>query len=56
MNPGLRSLHLNAFRDEGVFCGALAVRIRDEVAAAPEPAGERVQVRREQKATITARV
>jgi 7-cyano-7-deazaguanine reductase len=53
-------LYLNAFRSEGVFCEALAVRIRDEVAAALVLAPGRVRVVLEQKArggiTITARV
>jgi 7-cyano-7-deazaguanine reductase len=53
-------LYLNAFRNEGVFCEALAVRIRDEVAAALEIAADQVRVELEQKArggiTITARV
>ena len=53
-------LYLNGFRNEGVFCEALAVRIRDDVAAALELATERVTVALEQKArggiTITARV
>jgi 7-cyano-7-deazaguanine reductase len=53
-------LYLNHFRNEGVFCEALAVRIRDDVAAALalEPGAVRVEL--EQKArggiTITARV
>ncbi len=53
-------LYLNAFRNEGVFCEELAVRIRDDVAAALEVAAERVTVTLEQKArggiTITATV
>ena len=53
-------LYLNSFRSEGVFCEALAVRIRDDVAAALEIAADRVQIALEQKArggiTITARV
>lgn len=53
-------LYLNSFRNEGVFCEALAVRIRDDVAAALEIATDRVQIALEQKArggiTITARV
>jgi len=52
-------LYLNTFRNEGAFCEALAVRIRDEVAAALELAPERVRITLEQKArggiTITAR-
>jgi len=43
-------LHLMTFRNEGVFCEALAVKIRDDVAAALElPPGE-VQVTLTQKA------
>jgi 7-cyano-7-deazaguanine reductase len=53
-------LYLNAFRNEGAFCEALAVRIRDGVAAALELPAERVRITLEQKArggiTITARV
>jgi 7-cyano-7-deazaguanine reductase len=51
-------LYLSSFRNEGVFCEALAVQIRDDVAAALELAPERVTVTLEQKArggiTITA--
>ena len=51
-------LYLNSFRNEGVFCEALAVRIRDDVAAALEIEPDRVTVTLEQKArggiTITA--
>jgi 7-cyano-7-deazaguanine reductase len=51
-------LYLAGFRNEGAFCEALAVRIRDDVAEALELHGERVQVTLEQKArggiTITA--
>jgi 7-cyano-7-deazaguanine reductase len=51
-------LYLAGFRNEGAFCEALAVRIRDDVAEALELPGERVQVTLEQKArggiTITA--
>jgi len=51
-------LYLASFRNEGVFCEALAVRIRDDVAAALELGQERVSVTLEQKArggiTITA--
>jgi len=51
-------LYLARFRNEGVFCEALAVRIRDDVAGALELPPERVQVTLEQKArggiTITA--
>jgi 7-cyano-7-deazaguanine reductase len=53
-------LYLARMRDEGVFCEALAVRIRDDVAAALDLDAERVTVSLEQKArggiTITARV
>jgi 7-cyano-7-deazaguanine reductase len=53
-------LYLNSFRNEGVFCEALAVRIRDDVAAALQIEPDRVQIALEQKArggiTITARV
>jgi 7-cyano-7-deazaguanine reductase len=51
-------LYLARFRDEGAFCEALAVRIRDDVAKALELPPERVTVTLEQKArggiTITA--
>jgi 7-cyano-7-deazaguanine reductase len=51
-------LYLARFRDERAFCEALAVRIRDDVAAALELPPERVTVTLEQKArggiTITA--
>ena len=51
-------LYLARFRNEGAFCEALAVRIRDDVAAALELSVERVTVTLEQKArgviTITA--
>src|SRR5215210_4214664 len=43
-------LYLNGFRNDGVFCEALAVRIRDDVAAALEVELERVRVTLEQKA------
>lgn len=53
-------LYLNAFRNEGAFCEALAVRIRDDIAAALELAADAVTITLEQKArggiTITARV
>jgi len=53
-------LYLNAFRNDGVFCEELAVRIRDDVATALELAPGRVTVTLEQKArggiTITATV
>jgi len=51
-------LYLNAFRNEGCFAEALAVRIRDDVAAALELPKGRVRVTLVQKArggiTITA--
>ena len=51
-------LYLMTFRNEGVFCEALAVRIRDDVAQALELGPERVTVTLVQKArggiTITA--
>jgi 7-cyano-7-deazaguanine reductase len=51
-------LYLNGFRNEGVFCESLAVRIRDDVARSLDVAPERVTVTLEQKArggiTITA--
>jgi len=51
-------LYLNGYRNDGHFCEALAVKIRDDVARALELPGDRVQVTLEQKArggiTITA--
>jgi 7-cyano-7-deazaguanine reductase len=51
-------LYLATYRNEGVFCEALAVRIRDDVAAALELSAEKVRVSLTQKArggiTITA--
>jgi 7-cyano-7-deazaguanine reductase len=51
-------LYLASFRNEGHFCEALAVRIRDDIAAALELPADRVRVTLEQKArggiTITA--
>ncbi|TML17086.1 MAG: preQ(1) synthase [Actinobacteria bacterium] len=51
-------LYLNSFRNEGVFCEALAVKIRDDVAEALGLTAEDVTVTLEQKArggiTITA--
>ncbi len=51
-------LYLARFRDQGAFCEALAVRIRDDVAEALDLDHERVTVTLEQKArggiTITA--
>ena len=51
-------LYLAAFRNEGAFCEALAVRIRDDVATALELPADKVRVTLEQKArggiTITA--
>jgi 7-cyano-7-deazaguanine reductase len=53
-------LYLSRFRDQGVFCEALAVQIRDEVAAALELDRTAVSVSLRQKArggiTITASV
>jgi 7-cyano-7-deazaguanine reductase len=53
-------LYLATFRNEGVFCEELAVRIRDDVASALELPPDRVTVALEQKArggiTITAAV
>jgi 7-cyano-7-deazaguanine reductase len=43
-------LYLSSFRDQGHFCEALAVRIRDDVAAALALAPERVRVTLRQKA------
>ena len=51
-------LYLAAYRNEGVFCEALAVKIRDDVAEALELEPDRVRVVLTQKArggiTITA--
>jgi 7-cyano-7-deazaguanine reductase len=51
-------LYLNGFRNEGVFCEALAVKIRDDIAEALELPIEKVRVTLRQKArggiTITA--
>jgi 7-cyano-7-deazaguanine reductase len=51
-------LYLASYRNEGAFCEALAVRIRDDVAGALELAAENVRVTLQQKArggiTITA--
>jgi len=51
-------LYLAGFRNEGAFCEALAVRIRDDVAEALELPTDAVRVSLEQKArggiTITA--
>lgn len=53
-------IYLSRFRDQGAFCEALAVRIRDEVAAALELEAPGVHVTLRQKArggiTITASV
>ena len=43
-------LYLNRFRNEGAFCEALAVRIRDDVAEALELPADRVHVTLRQKA------
>ena len=51
-------LYLSRYRNEGAFCEALAVRIRDDVAEALDLAAARVHVTLEQKPrggiTITA--
>ena len=51
-------IYLSGFRNEGAFCEALAVRIRDDVAETLELPREKVHVTLEQKArggiTITA--
>jgi 7-cyano-7-deazaguanine reductase len=51
-------LYLNGFRNEGAFCEALAVQIRDDVAEALELQADKVRVTLDQKArggiTITA--
>ena len=51
-------LYLSRYRDEGHFCEALAVKIRDDVAEALELPSDKVRVMLEQKArggiTITA--
>ena len=51
-------IYLSGYRNEGAFCEALAVRIRDDVAEALEVPHEKVHVTLEQKArggiTITA--
>jgi len=51
-------LYLSRYRDEGHFCEALAVKIRDDVAEALELPSDKVRVTLEQKArggiTITA--
>ena len=53
-------IYLSRFRDQGAFCEALAVQIRDEVAAALELGKDDVHVSLRQKArggiTITASV
>jgi 7-cyano-7-deazaguanine reductase len=53
-------LYLSSYRNEGVFCEALAVRIRDDVADALGLDADSVRVRLTQKArggiTITASV
>ena len=51
-------LYLSGFRNEGAFCEALAVKIRDDIAAALELPADKVRVTLKQKArggiTITA--
>jgi NADPH-dependent 7-cyano-7-deazaguanine reductase QueF len=53
-------LYLMQFRNEGQFCEALTVRIRDDVAAALELEADRVHVTLQQKSrggiTIVASV
>jgi 7-cyano-7-deazaguanine reductase len=53
-------IYLSRFRDQGAFCEALAVQIRDEVAAALELGPAEVHVTLRQKArggiTITASI
>jgi 7-cyano-7-deazaguanine reductase len=43
-------LYLAGFRNEGAFCEALAVKIRDDVAEALDLAGDKVRVTLKQKA------
>ena len=43
-------LYLSGYRNEGRFCEALAVKIRDDVAEALELAADKVQVTLRQKA------
>jgi 7-cyano-7-deazaguanine reductase len=43
-------LYLNGFRNEGAFCEALAVKIRDDVAEVLELPAEKVRVTLRQKA------
>ena len=43
-------LYLSSFRNEGVFCEALAVKMRDDVAQALELPADKVRVTLEQKA------
>jgi len=43
-------LYLSGFRNEGAFCEALAVRIRDDVAEVLEVPADKVRVTLEQKA------
>src|SRR5881396_638260 len=43
-------IYLSRFRNEGAFCEALAVRIRDDVAEALELTRDKVRVTLEQKA------
>ena len=53
-------IYLSTYRNEGAFCEALAVRIRDDVAEALELGHDKVHVTLRQKArggiTITASV
>jgi 7-cyano-7-deazaguanine reductase len=43
-------LYLNSYRNERHFCGALAVKIRDDVARALDLAADKVRVTLKQKA------
>ena len=43
-------LYLNGYRNEGHFCEALAIKIRDDVAGALELPADKVRVTLEQKA------
>lgn len=53
-------IYLSRFRDQGIFCEALAVQIRDDVAGALDLAAPEVRVTLRQKArggiTITASI
>ena len=45
-------IYLSRFRDQGAFCEALAVQIRDDAAAALELPAEKVQVTLRQKPRV----